>query len=156
MCKEEKTQNFQSRIVSSCFCFGPFVFSGFSCDLFGLRFGYFSFEVFVFLGRTCRYSLELFVSLKLIEDYIFPFSLARGSLSSRNDEKQNSYILELRKGRVECPSIGRVICLEGIVLSSLDANETRKRDLWSCQQDMVCWWCLKFNLTRTRVPGYQG
>ena len=34
MCKEEKTQNFQSRIFSSCFCFGPFVFSGFSCDLF--------------------------------------------------------------------------------------------------------------------------
>ena len=83
----------------------------------------------------------------------FFFSLARGSLSSRNDEKQNSYILELRKGRVECPSIGRVICLEGIVLSSLDANETRKRDLWSCQQDMVCWWCLKFTHS---YQEYQG
>ena len=94
MCKEEKTQNFQSRIFSSCFCFGPFAFSGFSCDLFGFRFGYFSFEVFVFLGRACRYSLELFVSLKLIEDYVFSLSFARRILSSRNDEKQNSYIVE--------------------------------------------------------------
>ena len=106
--------------------------------MFGLRFGYFSFEVLVSWGELADIFFELFVSLKLIEDYLFSFSLARGSLSSRNDAKQNSYILELRKGRVECPSIGRVICLEGIVLSSLDANETRKPDLWSCQQDMVC------------------
>ena len=42
------------------------------------------------------------------------------------------------------------IFLGGIVPSSLDAMEARKRDLWSFQE-MVCWWGLRLKLIRTRV-----